>query len=104
MSPLHQPYVKAPEVLFPFDKINGPNDVLDKEILGYDSKIGYDTLWVPTGVLGSPLFDSHLDHTSYLDIDFDGKLAITNAMSILMWVNPSFPDLRTLFVRTDTFE
>lgn len=98
MSPTLQPYVKAPKVLFPFDKSNGPNDVLDMSIHGSESNLAYDLLWVPTGVLGSPLFDSHLAHNSYVDLDFDSKVSITNAMSILMWVKPSFPELRSLLV------
>ena len=56
LHPQFHPYVKPAKVIFPLSEALGPRDALaaegDDGTSGTEVNVGYDPLWVPTGLLG----------------------------------------------------
>jgi hypothetical protein len=99
LHPELQPFVAGPKALFPLNKTSGPLDILVNEVSGNELSVGYDSLWVPTGQLGSPFFIDQLDHQSHMDFDFSTILAETvTDFTVLLWVKPTKTTNGILFV------
>ena len=85
-----QPFLKAPVAIFPLSKALGPLNVLDGGDDGSshtEYNVAYDPLWVPVGLLGSPLFSRQLE--SYISLDLSTLFSDNvRALSILFWIRP----------------
>ena len=56
LHPKFHDYVKPAKVIFPLSEALGPRNALaaedDDKAAGTEVNVGYDPLWVPTGLLG----------------------------------------------------
>ena len=82
----------------------GPTELNNEEIESMENLIAYDTFWVPPiGVIGSPLFDGTLNHTSRITMTLTSEnLNVQNAFSIFFWVKPSRDDVRLTILEITT--
>ena len=89
------------KAIFPLSNDLGPGNALapedEDDTSGTEANIGYDPLWVPNGLLGSPMFASRQNSHIILDLSNIFSKTIT-AFSILMWVRPTKSDYGTVLV------
>ena len=89
------------KAIFPFSGDLGARNGLipdDEETdSGTEVNIGYDPLWVPIGLLGSPMFSSRQNSHIILDLSEIFPETLTS-FSILMWIRPMKSDYGTVLV------
>ena len=87
------------KAIFPLSDDLGARNALapedEDDTSGTEANIGYDPLWVPNGLLGSPMFASRQNSHIILDLSNIFPKTIT-AFSILMWVRPKKSDYGTV--------
>ena len=88
LSVEHQPYVSPPELIFPLDEKNGIQEVLNDEIEGSEINVAFEPNWTPVGLFGSPIFDSNLNHNSYISWQMEDSLKLTKQLTIMFWIKP----------------
>ena len=91
------------KAIFPLSGDLGPRNALapedEDDTSGTEANIGYDPLWVPNGLLSSPMFASRQNSHIILDLSSVFPKTLT-AFSILMWVRPKNSDYGTVLVST----
>ena len=101
LHPKFHAYVEPAKAIFPLSDDLGPRNALapedEDDTSGTEANIGYDPLWVPNGLLGSPMFASRQNSHIILDLSNLFPKTIT-AFSILMWVRPKKSDYGTVLV------
>ena len=101
LHPKFHAYVEPAKAIFPLSDDLGPRNALapedEDDTSGTEANIGYDPLWVPNGLLGSPMFASRQNSHIILDLSNLFPETIT-AFSILMWVRPTKSDYGTVLV------
>ena len=83
------PFVKSPLAIFPLNRAIGSVNVMTESLSTDEHNVGYDSLWVPTHQLGSPMFSKHFNHDSFITLDLDGEMTSIEEFTILMWVKPT---------------
>ena len=84
----HQPYVDPPKVIFPLSQETGVQEILNDEIQGTETNVAFDQIWTPPGLIGSPIFDSYLNHQSLISFQMKNSLKLTKQLTIMMWIKP----------------
>ena len=84
----HQPYVDPPKVIFPLSQETGVQEILNDEIQGTETNVAFDQIWTPPGLIGSPIFDSYLNHQSLISFQMKNSVKLTKQLTVMMWIKP----------------
>ena len=89
-----------PKALFPLSREHGSTETIYGEITTNDVKLGYNFFWTPAGTLGSPIFDSYMNHHSYISMELKNQIKPSTELTIMLWIKPSSNNQESIiFVR-----
>lgn len=97
LSQTYLPYVRGPKVLLPLTE-SEPKSIF-QELSIIEKNVGYDKLWAPSTLLGSPMFYDKLSHSSYIKVDLSKELKDLQMLSILFWARPTGSDMGVALVQ-----
>lgn len=59
--------------------------------------MAFSDYWIPTGIIGSPIFDTMLNQPSYMQLTTKGHFQLSNQLTVMMWIKPFNFDTSYLF-------